>query len=111
MNYFMPTRLFTGEDCIAAHKEALRALGRRCLVVTGGAAATESGALADVQGALAACGVETSVWDGVTENPPVASCIEAGRVAAETQADFVLGVGGGSSLDAAKAVAEKSAKL
>lgn len=105
MNYFMPTRLFTGKDCIAVHKDVLQALGKRCLIVTGGAAATASGALADVEDALAACGVEAIVWDGVTENPPVASCIEAGKRAAETQAEFVLGVGGGSSLDAAKAIA------
>ena len=105
MNYFMPTRLFTGTDCIAAHRDALQALGERCLIVTGGAAATASGALADVEGALAACGVEATVWDGVTENPPLASCIEAGRLAAETHSDFVLGIGGGSSLDAAKAIA------
>lgn len=105
MNYFMPTHLFTGDGCIEAHRDALRALGERCLIVTGGAAATASGALSDVQNALSECGVEATVWDGVTENPPVASCIEAGRLASQRQAEFVLGVGGGSSLDAAKAIA------
>ena len=105
MNFFMPTRLFTGDNCLEQHKDALAALGTSCLVVTGRHSAKASGALDDVEHALAACGIACVVWDGVTENPPLASCAEAGRVAAEAGAAFILGVGGGSALDAAKAVA------
>ena len=104
MNYFMPTRLFTGADCIAQHQDALLALGTSCIVVTDKVAAKASGALDDVQAVLASSGIASFVWDGVTENPPVTACIEAGRLAAERQAQFVLGIGGGSSLDAAKAI-------
>lgn len=105
MNYFMPTRLFAGDDCIAQHTDALQALGDSCIIVTERNAAEASGALADVERALSTCGIKSFVWDGVTANPPVASCIEAGRAAAERGAKFSLGIGGGSSLDAAKAVA------
>ncbi len=104
MNYFMPTRLFTGNGCIAQHQDALAALGTTCLVVTDRVAAKASGALDDVKRALGDCGIAFVTWDGVTENPPVASCIEAGRLAASSGAQFVLGIGGGSSLDAAKAI-------
>ena len=104
MNYYMPTRLFTGNDCIAQHADALRAQGSRCIIVTDKHAAKASGALDDVERALDGCGISYDVWDGVTENPPVASCIEAGRLAAQGGAQFVLGIGGGSSLDAAKAI-------
>lgn len=105
MDFFMPTRVFTGDDCIWRHKDLLQGLGARCVVVTGGHAAQASGALDDVRRALDACGIEGFVWDGVTENPPVAACAEAGRFAAEKNVQFVLGIGGGSPLDAAKAVA------
>ena len=105
MNYFMPTRLFTGTDCITQHADELRSLGTSCLIVTGRHAAKASGALDDVEHALADRGISHVVWDGVTENPPVASCIEAGRLGAKHGAQFVLGIGGGSALDAAKAVA------
>lgn len=105
MNFYMPTRLYTGDDCIAQHAAELAALGATCVIVTEEQAARASGALDDVERALASQGVGSIVWSGVTANPPVASCIEAGRLAAERGCDFVLGIGGGSSLDAAKAVA------
>lgn len=103
MDYFMPTRLFTGTDCLTKHADALRALGTSCVIITDKYAAKASGALDDVERALAGRGVSGFVWDGVTENPPVASCIEVGRLAAQRGAQFVVGIGGGSALDAAKA--------
>ncbi len=105
MDYFMPTRLHAGEGCIDRHKDELHALGERCLLVVSGQAAKASGALADVQAALEACGIASVTWDGVAENPPVAGCIDAGRLAAQSGAQFVVGIGGGSALDAAKATA------
>lgn len=105
MDFFMPARLFTGEDCIAQHKNALAQLGSSCVLVVSKLAAQASGALNDVERALQALGITSFVWDGVAENPPVASCIEAGRFAAQKGARFVVGIGGGSALDAAKAVA------
>ncbi len=104
MNFFMPARLYTGDGCIAQHADALRTLGTTCLIVTDKVAAKASGALDDVTATLDASDIAYTVWDGVTENPPVASCIEAGKRAAEVEAQFVLGIGGGSSLDAAKAI-------
>ncbi len=105
MNFYMPTRLFVGSGCVAQHKDELLSLGRRCLVVTDGTAAKASGALEDVRHTLEAAGIDGTVWDGVSENPPVLACMEAGREAAALDAQFVLGIGGGSALDAAKAIA------
>lgn len=105
MEFFMPTRLHVGEGCVFGHREELAALGSSCLIVTERAAAEASGALEDVEHALADQGIASTVWDGVTANPPVASCREAGQLAAKAGAEFILGIGGGSSLDAAKATA------
>lgn len=105
MDYFMPARLHTGNDCVFEHRDEIARLGKLCLIVTEGLSATASGALADVTRALDSCSVGYSIWDGVTPNPPLASCAEAGRLAAEAGAEFVLGIGGGSALDAAKATA------
>ena len=105
MNFFMPTRLFTGENCVADHAAELRKLGASCIIVTGATSAKASGALDDVTAACEAEGIAYIVWDGVTENPPVADCIEAGHSAVYAGVEFVVGIGGGSPLDAAKAVA------
>ena len=105
MNFFMPTRLFTGENCVAGHASDLRALGASCIVITGATSAKASGALDDVCAALETAGIAHIVWDGVPENPPVADCIEAGKAAIYAGVEFVLGIGGGSPLDATKAVA------
>ena len=105
MDFFMPSRLITGDGCVARASAALCALGSSCLIVTGAHAAQASGALDDATAALEAEGIACSLWTGVTENPPLASCADAGRVAAEKGAAFILGIGGGSALDAAKAVA------
>ena len=105
MNFYMPTRLHAGEYCILSHAEELHGLGASCLLVTGASSAKASGALDDVTHALDAQGIAYEVWDGAAENPPVASCAEAGRKAAECGAEFICGIGGGSPLDAAKAVA------
>ena len=77
MDYFMPTRLHTGTDCIVKHADALRALGSSCAIITGKHAAKASGALDDVTRALDGAGVTACIWDGVTENPPVA-CVYTG---------------------------------
>ena len=105
MNFFMPTRLYTGENPIAEHGAELRELGASCLIITGANSAKASGALDDVTAALEAAGIAYIVWDCVTENPPVASCIEAAHSAIYAGVEFVLGIGGGSALDATKAVA------
>ena len=105
MNYFMPTRLYVGPDCLASHGWELPAYGSSCVIVTSGEAARLSGTLDDVEQALTAAGVESCLWDSVTENPPVENCRQAGRFAADHGAEFVIGIGGGSALDAAKAIA------
>ena len=48
MNFYMPTRLFTGDECISKNRDALEALGTSCVVVTEAAAGLASGALGDV---------------------------------------------------------------
>lgn len=105
MNTFMPTRLFTGDHCFEKHGDVLQSLGRRCTIITGKHAAKESGALNDVTAFLASYKILSSVFDGIRQNPTVTSCIEAGTAARKQGADFLIGIGGGSVLDAAKAAA------
>ena len=105
MEFYMPSRLVTGGGRVQQNASGLAALGRRCLIVTSGSGARRSGALAEVQDVLGQQGIAFSLFDGITPNPAVADCEAAGKEAVAFGADFVLGIGGGSALDAAKAAA------
>jgi alcohol dehydrogenase len=57
-----------------------------------------------IENSLIASGIEVEVFDGVTPNPST-SCVDQGSdVAAASNADLLIAVGGGSSMDTAKAV-------
>ena len=105
MKHFMPVRLCTGEHSVAENAELFQHCGSRCMIVTGKTSAVKSGALDDVAGILKRCGIPYRVFDEISQNPSVDSCIRAGRAAGDFGADFVVGIGGGSALDAAKAAA------
>ena len=105
MNFFVNTKLITGVDCVKNNAEKIGSYGEKCLIVTGAASAKKCGALDDVISALEKTGVKYEICDKISQNPTVESCFEAGKIAFELNADFILGIGGGSPLDASKAVA------
>lgn len=105
MLFYMPVRVFTGRGCIAAHAELFQKLGNRCLIVTGAGSAKKCGALDEVLAVLQSTGTEAEIYDGITPNPLLASALEAGRTANAFGAEYIIGIGGGSALDGAKAAA------
>ena len=104
-HFDLPVRLYTGEGCVARDGKEMKALGSRCLLVTGGSGAKKSGALDDVIAVLNAEGITWEQFDGIRQNPLLSTCKEAGDRARAMGAQFIVGIGGGSPLDAAKAVA------
>lgn len=105
LNSHMPVRMICGAGCVLQNARLFASFGRACLIVTTPSAAKKSGALSDCQKALETAGVSYTVFDGVEPNPSTKTCYEAGAAARETGADFIVGIGGGSAMDAAKAVA------
>mgnify|MGYP001810261797 FL=1 len=103
--FHMTTRVFGGRGCICAHGAHLSGVGKRALIVTGRHGARACGALADVTAVLSAAGIHFAVFDAVEPNPSVDTVRRAADRARTERADFVIGIGGGSPLDAAKAVA------
>ena len=104
MSFYMPVNVITGEECVSRSAGAL-ALGKHAFIVTGRTSARASGALADMTAALDGQGIRYTVFDRASENPLASMCREGGEVCRQVGADFVIGIGGGSALDAAKAVA------
>lgn len=100
----IPVKIISGRGCIGAHEGEL-ILGSRALIVTGSAGAKSSGALDAVTAALDKNSVPYEIFGGIPANPPLLDAYQAGHKAKEFGADFIIGIGGGSAMDAAKAVA------
>ncbi|MBR3643997.1 MAG: iron-containing alcohol dehydrogenase, partial [Parasporobacterium sp.] len=103
---YMPVRIFTETGCVKKHKDEFARLGKKALiVVTGMYAAEKSGALNDVCGSLDALGIPWEIFDRINPNPALTDCMCAAETAVKAGCDFVVGIGGGSALDAAKCIA------
>lgn len=103
-NLKVPTEVLFGENIIKDNCNKFNKIGDRALIVMGGKSAKLNGALSDILTALDSCDKEYYIFDKVEENPSLET-IEAGsKLGKAIKADFVIGIGGGSPLDAAKAI-------
>ncbi|WP_050373827.1 iron-containing alcohol dehydrogenase [Streptomyces acidiscabies] len=97
----IPTRIVFGAGTLDRRGPLTRELGERPLLVTGRSAGRKYGYL---ERALASLGGAVH-FDGVSPNPTCVEVEQAAKVARKHGCDVVVGLGGGSPLDAAKAVA------
>jgi alcohol dehydrogenase YqhD (iron-dependent ADH family) len=102
---YTPTRLFFGPDQLKAFATAAARLGKHAFVVTGGGTVERLGFLNEVTAALGAAGLKHTVFRGIEPNPEAATINRAAALLRAGKADFVVALGGGSVIDAAKAVA------
>ncbi len=103
--FFMPAQVLGGYAAVEHNAEIFSRLGKTCMLVTSGTAAHKSGALQDVTDALTAQGVTHVHFSEVKPNPTAESCHRAGQLARDYGVEYIVGIGGGSALDAAKAIA------
>ena len=105
MQFYVPTDIYVEKDCVKNHAKDLLAVGKRALIVTGHSSAKANGSLNDVTEVLNAGGVAYQIFDEVEENPSTDTVGKGAKVAREFGAEFIIGIGGGSAIDAAKAMA------
>jgi len=113
MNNFVqytPTRIIFGRD---TEKEAGPQIrkegGSKVFIVYGGGSAVRSGLLARVTDSIEQAGLSCMTFGGVKPNPTLVHAEEGRKMAVDFGADYVLGVGGGSVIDTAKAIAHGTA--
>ncbi|MGL4740943.1 MAG: iron-containing alcohol dehydrogenase family protein [Sarcina sp.] len=102
--YYMPTKVFFGRGIVNEKSEELK-IGKIALIVTGRYSSKANGSLNDVTLALKKENIEYIVFDEVEENPSVETVCKASEIGKKKNVDFVIGIGGGSPIDAAKAIA------
>ncbi len=103
--YHMPTKVVMSDGCVSQNAALLKSMGARALIVTGANSAKICGALEDVTAALEKGAQSYAVYDKVMANPTVECVYDGAAFARKHNADFVVAIGGGSPMDAAKAIA------
>ena len=104
--FYSPTRFVFGNGVVDTTGKQMAACGfSHVLLVYGKGSVVRNGVLDRVQASLARAGIESTPVGGVRPNPEVNWVRDAIGTAREAGVDGVLAVGGGSVIDAAKAVA------
>ena len=105
MRFYVPTNIYVEKDCVKNHAPNLHAIGKRAFIMTGKTSAKKNGSLNDVTAVLDAGRVPYQIFDQVEENPSTDTVGNAAQQARKFGADYIIGIGGGSAIDAAKAAA------
>lgn len=104
MFFKIPTLVYLEDDCLQKHGSLLENYGKKALIVTGRSSA-RNGSLADLTEQLKNCNISYQIYDQTKENPPVEQVMELQLLYREYAPDFLIGLGGGSAIDLAKAAA------
>jgi alcohol dehydrogenase class IV len=98
-------QLLFGRGAVGQLGEIAQSLGARRLLVITDKTLVNAGLVEQVRAPLAAAGVSVDVFDGGEPEPPLRAVNDAIAVATNSKPDLLLGLGGGSNMDIAKAVA------
>ena len=99
--FTLPRDIYFGRGSL----ETLKTLdGKRASIVIGGSSMKKSGVLDKVQSYLKEAGIETQLIEGVEPDPSVETVLRGGALMREFNPDWIIALGGGSPMDAAKAM-------
>ena len=96
-----PRDLYFGEG---ARHEVKNLKGKRAVIVSGGSSMRRGGFLDDVENDLKSAGFEVAHIEGVESDPSVETVMSGAAKMTEFQPDWIIAIGGGSPIDAAKAM-------
>lgn len=105
MLLYMPTKVYSEKECVKNHEKELAFFGKKAMIVTGKYSSRKNGALQDVEDALKQENISHVLFDEIEENPSIETVMRARDFGIQEKVDFVIGIGGGSPLDATKAIA------
>ena len=99
--FTLPRDMYHGKDAL----EALKTLvGKRAIIVTGGGSMKRFGFIDKVESYLKEAGMEVTLFEGVEPDPSVETVMKGAKAMTEFRPDWIVAIGGGSPIDAAKAM-------
>ncbi|MDW8801763.1 iron-containing alcohol dehydrogenase [Clostridium sp. A1-XYC3] len=104
-NMYIPTRTLFGAGQLNNLKDQVMPGKKAMIVISNGKSTRENGYLARVEEQLKIAGVETAVFDKVEPNPLKSTVMAGAAFSKENHCDFIVALGGGSCMDASKAIA------
>lgn len=102
---YLNTHVFFGREAASNIPQNINCYGNRVLMVYGGGSIFKNGVYEEVTTILQNGGIEYIELGGIDPNPRIASVREGAKICKENNIDVVLAVGGGSTVDCAKAIA------
>ncbi|MDD3051984.1 MAG: iron-containing alcohol dehydrogenase [Candidatus Cloacimonetes bacterium] len=107
--FHSPIKSFFGVDCLKNNSEILKVFGNNILLITGKNSAKSCGALTEVVSVINQTGKKYVHFDQVTENPDLEIIRKGSDFLKKNNCDVIIAIGGGSPIDAAKAIAATAA--
>lgn len=102
--FFMPTRVVFGPGSFRELKNIAMPGKKALIVVSSGGSMERLGYLDLLKSQLRDSGIGYSVFEGIRPNPTKKSVMEGAALARAERCDFIVGLGGGSTIDASKAI-------
>ena len=96
-----PRDLYFGEG---ARHEVRNFEGKRAMIVSGGSSMRRGGFLAELEEDLMSAGMEVELFEGVESDPSVETVMRGAEAMTAFKPDWIVAIGGGSPIDAAKAM-------
>lgn len=101
MRFTIPRDIYYGRGSLEMLKQIK---GKKAVIVTGGASMQKTGFLDKTRKYLEEAGLETFVFEGVEPDPSIETVMKGAQFMREHSPDVILSIGGGSPIDAAKAM-------
>ncbi|MBE5905013.1 iron-containing alcohol dehydrogenase [Pseudobutyrivibrio sp.] len=99
--FTLPRDIYHGKGAL----EALKTFeGKRAIICTGGGSMKRGGFLQKVEQYLHEAGMETTLFEGIEPDPSVETVMKGAEAMQQFQPDWIVAIGGGSPIDAAKAM-------
>lgn len=105
VSFNLSTRIEFGNGYVDRAGELVKEQGAQKVMIVTDEGIRRAGITERVEASLKKAKISYVIFDQIMPNPRDIHCVEAGNIAIAEQVNFVLAVGGGSSMDSAKAIA------